>query len=159
MPPIIAGKHRRKVRFPSSNLPPPNASTGPQTRPGTTSVKQKVSTARIMEQLPQPGIPDLFTQPPSIRDTLATESSDLQAATLEKCLPFLKGIQSSQQGPFNAHGVPALQRDDHTAYLYDALEDYPPSFVLLDASRPWMSYWGLAGLFMIGEDPTRFRER
>jgi hypothetical protein len=33
-----------------------------------------------------------------------------QNATLEKCLPFLKGIHSTQKD-FNDHGVPALQRD------------------------------------------------
>ncbi|KAJ6171393.1 hypothetical protein N7470_000460, partial [Penicillium chermesinum] len=164
MPPIVAGKHRRKVRFSSSNQPPPTASdpaTSQQKRPGTSVKHSKVSSARIMatQELPRAGIPELFTQPPSVQDPLATESSDLQSATIEKCLPFLKGIQSSQQGPFNAHGVPALQRDDHIAYLYDSLEDYPSGFVILDASRPWMSYWGLAGLFMIGEDPTRFRSR
>lgn len=162
MPPIVAGKHRRKVRFPSSNQTTPNVSTGPaisqQKRPGTSVKQSKMSTA-VAQDPPRSGIPELFTQPPSIRDPLATESSDLQVATLEKCLPFLKGTQSTQQGPFNAHGVPALQRDDHIAYLYDSLEDYPGGFVILDSSRPWMSYWGLAGLFMIGEDPTRFRER
>lgn len=106
-----------------------------------------------------PGIPALFTQPPPIRDPLVTETIDLQDATLAKCLPFLQGVQDSQKGPFNACGVPALQRGDHLFYLYDALEDYPPSFVLLDSSRPWMAYWGLAGLSLMGEDPTQFRER
>lgn len=105
-----------------------------------------------------PGIPALFTQPPPIRDPLVTETSDLQDATLNKCLPFLKGTQS-QQDPLNACGVPALQRPDHTAFLYDSLEDYPSGFVTLDASRPWMGYWGLTGLFLMGEDPTLFRER
>lgn len=107
---------------------------------------------------PRPGIPALFTQPPPIRDPLITETIDLQNATLEKCLPFLKGIHSSQKD-FNDHGVPALQRDLHTIFLYDALEDYPEGFVAMDASRPWIVYWALAGLAMLGEETTRFRER
>ncbi|KAJ6188803.1 hypothetical protein N7519_003711 [Penicillium mononematosum] len=107
---------------------------------------------------PRPGIPALFTQPPPIRDPLITETIDLQNATLEKCLPFLKGIHSTQKD-FNDHGVPALQRDLHISYLYDALEDYPEGFVAMDASRPWIVYWALAGLAMIGEETTRFRER
>ena len=106
----------------------------------------------------RPGIPALFTQPPPIRDPLITETIDLQNATLEKCLPFLKGIHSTQKD-FNDHGVPALQRDLHISYLYDALEDYPEGFVAMDASRPWIVYWALAGLAMMGEETTRFRER
>ncbi|KAJ5272732.1 hypothetical protein N7478_007857 [Penicillium angulare] len=173
MPPIVAGKHRRKVRFPSStsntnlNQPPPTQSTlTNQKRPGKSRPRPKLSaatTGKMSSQaataVPRPGIPDLFTQPSAIRDPLVTETTDLQDATLEKCLPFLKGISSTQQGPFNAYGVPALQRDDHVAFLYDSLEDYPAGFVILDASRPWMAYWGLTGLFLMGEDPTRFRER
>lgn len=107
---------------------------------------------------PRPGIPALFTQPPPIRDPLITETVDLQNATLEKCLPFLKGIHSAQKD-FNDHGVPALQRDLHAGFLYDALEDYPEGFVAMDASRPWIVYWALAGLAMLGEETTRFRER
>lgn len=107
---------------------------------------------------PRPGIPALFTQPPPIRDPLITETVDLQSATLEKCLPFLKGIHSAQKD-FNDHGVPALQRDLHAGFLYDALEDYPEGFVAMDASRPWIVYWALAGLAMLGEETTRFRER
>lgn len=107
---------------------------------------------------PRPGIPALFTQPPPIRDPLITETVDLQSATLEKCLPFLKGIHSAQKD-FNDYGVPALQRDLHAGFLYDALEDYPEGFVAMDASRPWIVYWALAGLAMLGEETTQFRER
>lgn len=110
-------------------------------------------------QDPRPGIPALFTQPPPLRDPLVTETIDLQDATREKCLPFLKGIHSSQKEPFNACGVPTLQRADHVGYLYDSLEDYPAGFVAMDSSRPWMVYWALAGLSLLGEDATRFRER
>ncbi|KAJ5584249.1 uncharacterized protein N7459_004049 [Penicillium hispanicum] len=151
MPFAVAGKHRRKVRFP--NRPPPSSPP-----PLPTHANRSASTARMASQA-QPGIPALFTQPPPIRDPLVTETIDLQDATLAKCLPFLQGVQASQKGPFNACGVPALQRDDHLFYLYDALEDYPPSFVILDSSRPWMAYWGLAGLSLMGEDPTQFRDR
>lgn len=105
----------------------------------------------------RPGIPVLFTQPPPIRDPLVTETIDLQDATLDKVLPLLRGLTS--RGPLNAHGVPALQRDDHVAYLFDALEDYPAGFVAMDSSRPWMVYWALAGLSLLGEDVSRFHDR
>jgi protein farnesyltransferase subunit beta len=106
----------------------------------------------------RPGIPAIFTQPPAIQDPLATETTDLQNQTREKCLPFLTGTHPSQRD-HNEHGVPALKRDLHIGYLYDSLEDYPAGFVAMDASRPWMVYWGLAGFAMLGEDTGRFRDR
>jgi len=156
MPLTVAGKHR-KVRFPSTNQPAQIAreQKRPRKRPANSHPAGKMSS----QEAPRPGIPALFTQPPPIRDPLVTESIDLQDATLEKCFPFLKGIHSSQKGPFNACGVPALQRDDHVGYLYDSLEDYPAGFVAMDASRPWMVYWALAGLSLLGEDVTRVRQR
>ncbi|OAT06004.1 protein farnesyltransferase subunit beta [Blastomyces gilchristii SLH14081] len=107
----------------------------------------------------QKSIPDLFTQLPLIRDQLVTETSKTQDATVDQCLPFLKGLASSQNGPFNRFGVPRLDRDEHVSFLYDSLESYPERFVGLDSSRPWMVYWALAGLHFLGEDVTKFRER
>ncbi|CAG8046150.1 unnamed protein product [Penicillium salamii] len=129
---------RRRVRFPNPN-------------PVSQSQKPK-------KKMTRPGIPAIFTQPPAIIDPLITETTDLHNATRDKCLPFLKGTHSSQ-ADLNQHGVPALKRDLHVGYLYDSLEDYPSGFVAMDASRPWMVYWGLAGLAMLGEDTSRFRER
>ncbi|KAJ5136798.1 hypothetical protein N7448_005352 [Penicillium atrosanguineum] len=154
MPFTVPGKNRR-VRFPSQSAPIAREQKRPGKRPASSHPAGKMAS----QEVPRPGIPALFTQPPPIRDPLVTESIDLQDATLEKCLPFLKGIHSNQKGPFNACGVPALQRDDHVAYLYDALEDYPAGFVAMDASRPWMVYWALAGLSLLGEDITRVRQR
>jgi protein farnesyltransferase subunit beta len=105
----------------------------------------------------QPGIPALFRQLPAIRDLLITETSKIQDATVDQCLPFLKGIASSQNGSFNQFGVPYLERDRHVQFLYDSLESYPSKFVGLDASRPWMVYWALIGLYLLGEDISRFR--
>ncbi|EEH07227.1 CaaX farnesyltransferase beta subunit Ram1 [Histoplasma capsulatum G186AR] len=107
----------------------------------------------------QKSIPDLFTQLPLIRDQLVTETSKTQDATIDQCLPFLKGLASSQTGPFNQFGVPRLDRDAHISFLYDSLESYPERFVGLDSSRPWMVYWALTGLYLLGEDVTKFRER
>ncbi|KAJ5216290.1 uncharacterized protein N7498_002697 [Penicillium cinerascens] len=156
MPLTVAGKHRR-VRFPSTNQPAqiPREQKRPRTRPASSHPAGKMTS----QEAPRPGIPALFTQPPPIRDPLVTESVDLQDATIEKCLPFLKGLHSSQKGPFNVCGVPALQRDDHVGYLYDSLEDYPAGFVAMDASRPWMVYWALTGLSLLGEDVTSVRQR
>lgn len=105
------------------------------------------------------GIPALFTKQPAIRDRLVTETSQAQDETVEQCLPFLKGCSASQNPPFSELGLPRLYRDAHVEFLYDALEDYPPKFVGLDASRPWMVYWALNGLCLLGEDVTKFRRR
>ncbi|EER24306.1 protein farnesyltransferase beta subunit, putative [Coccidioides posadasii C735 delta SOWgp] len=111
------------------------------------------------EQPPRRGVPALFTQFPAIRDDLDTETSRVQEDTVKQCLPFLKGVAQSLYGPFNEHGIPSLYRDVHVAYLYDALEEYPGKFVGLDASRPWMMYWALTGLYLLGADVTRLRKR
>lgn len=161
MPPTLTpGKHRRKVRFPFTSQPAQKTSAR-VAKDRQNRSKHPITTINMTssQEAPRPGIPALFTQPPPIRDPLVTETTDLQDATLDKCLPFLKGIHNTQKDPFNAHGVPALQRDDHVAYLYDSLEDYPSGFVAMDASRPWMVYWALAGLSLLGEDVSRVRER
>ncbi|KAL4984937.1 terpenoid cyclases/protein prenyltransferase alpha-alpha toroid [Aspergillus falconensis] len=172
--PVIAatGKKRRKVRFPSTiptaqieklqsqkvqaHLPASSRSSlGSAPRyyqSPKTCVKMAGATIHA-------AIPPLFQELPVIRDTLITETSELQDETVNKCLPFLAGSHSSQKGPLNRHGVPSLMRDVHIGYLYDSLEDYPPGFVAMDASRPWMIYWALAALSLLGEDLSRHRER
>ncbi|KAI9931287.1 hypothetical protein ASPWEDRAFT_47477 [Aspergillus wentii DTO 134E9] len=176
--PVVAasGKQRRKVRFPTSSSPATaNQSETPgqktATRPklqaknrsSTSSAPKGRSTSqqsgKMSASQAHPGVPVLFTEPPLIHDPLTTETSNLQSETAEKCVPFLKGIHGSQKGPFNEHGVPALLRDDHIEYLYDSLEDYPAGFVGIDASRPWMVYWALAGLSLLGEGVSKFRQR
>jgi protein farnesyltransferase subunit beta len=110
-------------------------------------------------QAPRRGIPALFTELPTIRDELVTVTSSSQDETVGKCLPLLKGRHVTQHAPFNEFGLPRLYREIHIPYLYDALEDYPGGFVALDASRPWMVYWALTGLYLMGEDVTKLRRR
>ncbi|EIT80880.1 beta subunit of farnesyltransferase [Aspergillus oryzae 100-8] len=162
------GKQRRKVRFAStSQISAGKSSITPNqpagSRPSSTTLSQDHTLpkqqSKMSETQVHPAVPALFKELPIIQDALTTETTNLQEETVNKCLPFLKGIHSSQKGPFNQFGVPALNRDDHIAYLYDSLEDYPGSFVALDASRPWMVYWALAGLALLGEDISQFRER
>ncbi|KAL1958166.1 hypothetical protein VTO42DRAFT_5021 [Malbranchea cinnamomea] len=108
---------------------------------------------------PLAGIPSLFTNLPTIRDALVTETSQTQDETVEQCLPFLKGRSSSLYAPFSEFGLPRLYRHVHIAFLYDALETFPAKFVGLDASRPWMVYWALAGLYLLGEDVSKLRKQ
>ena len=108
-------------------------------------------------------VPHLFTQLPVIRDLLITQSSSVQDATVEQCLPFLQGTANTNTNTspfdFNEHGLLRLDRQQHVAYLHDALGTFPAAFVGVDASRPWMLYWALTGLYVLGEDVAQYRER
>ncbi|ONI19544.1 hypothetical protein PRUPE_3G284100 [Prunus persica] len=54
--------------------------------------------------------------------------------------------------PPNAQSVMIeLQRDNHIEYLTRGLRQLPPSFCTLDASRPWLCYWILHSLALLGE--------
>lgn len=44
-----------------------------------------------------------------------------------------------------------LVRDKHAEYLSNGLRRLPPSFCVLDANRPWLCYWILHSLALLGE--------
>ncbi len=106
-------------------------------------------------------VPHHFTQPPPIQDGLETETSSAQQETVAECLPFLKRTDDPCRSPFdfNEHGVPRLDRQAHVDFLHQSLEEFPAAFVAVDASRPWMVYWALMGLCLLGEDVTQYRDR
>jgi protein farnesyltransferase subunit beta len=104
-------------------------------------------------------IPSLFTTLPILQDPLQTKTSQDQDETVTKCLPFLTGRDGTLRSNLNDFGVSHLMKDRHIEYLYDSLEEYPEGFVAMDSSRPWMSYWALAGLTLLGEDVSKYRER
>ncbi len=109
----------------------------------------------------RPPVPDLFTSPPPIRDDLVTETSDLQDETVQECLPCLSGTIDPSKGPFdfNPHGLPALEREKHIAFLHNVLRTLPAAYVGYDASRPWILYWALTGLYLLGGDISQYGER
>lgn len=114
-------------------------------------------------------IPNLFTTWPPIRDPLETESSILQDETIQECLPLLAGIEGSSSPVlgFNAHArtqththdIPRLERAKHVKFLHHSFEELSTRYVGYDASRPWIIYWVLLGLCLLGEDVTQYRER
>jgi protein farnesyltransferase subunit beta len=59
------------------------------------------------------------------------------------------------------HPTPPLESTKHVAFLTMlGLKDIlPRGFVSLDASRPWMMYWVLCALKMLGDDITPHRKR
>lgn len=101
-------------------------------------------------------IPDLFTEPPLLRDALVTPTSTVQDATVDACLPFLAG--EAVQAEYNMHGVPRLQRDKHLCFLRMFLGKLGPQFFSADPSRPWFLYWSLSALAILGEDVTGYRD-
>ncbi|KAI9846275.1 MAG: CAAX farnesyltransferase (FTase) subunit beta [Sclerophora amabilis] len=106
-------------------------------------------------------VPDLFTSAPPIRDQLKTATSDSQDATVDQCLPLLSGDEADGASPsdLNSHGLPKLDRRKHIKFLHTSLGKLPSGFVGLDATRPWMLYWALTGLFLLGEEVSQYRER
>ncbi|KAH0845608.1 Protein farnesyltransferase subunit beta [Fonsecaea pedrosoi] len=106
-------------------------------------------------------IPPYFLQAPRLLDTLETETSTIQDETMSECLPLLNGINDPSRSPFdfNEFGLLYLDKEAHIGFLNQHLDEFPAPFVGMDASRPWMVYWGLAGLYMLGEDITVFRSR
>ncbi|KAF5188481.1 farnesyltransferase subunit beta, partial [Thalictrum thalictroides] len=44
-----------------------------------------------------------------------------------------------------------LQRDQHMEYLNKGLNQLGPSFCVLDANRPWLCYWILHSIALLGE--------
>jgi len=106
-------------------------------------------------------IPWYFLQPPILQDPLATQTSSLQQQTVQECLPLLRGVDDLTRSPFdfNEYGIPKLEREDHINFLHQNLAQFPAPFVGVDASRPWMVYWGLIGLYLLGEDVSALRAR
>ncbi|KAL8755152.1 MAG: hypothetical protein Q9184_004883 [Pyrenodesmia sp. 2 TL-2023] len=105
-----------------------------------------------------PPVPSLFTSWPPIHDELETETSESQDETVRECLPFLTGSVGSLHD-YNGHGLPKLARDKHIHFLHGTLEMMPAAFVGFDASRPWIIYWALTALTLLGEDIQPYRER
>jgi protein farnesyltransferase subunit beta len=98
-----------------------------------------------------PKTPDLFSTRPVLRDLHMTGTSVQQDNTVNRVLPLL----STRDRP-----LPALNRLAHIQFLESGLDEKLPDFmVALDASRPWIVYWCLVGLSMLGVDVTRYRER
>jgi hypothetical protein len=106
-------------------------------------------------------VPLAFSTPPPIKDSLVTATSSTQDKNIQENLPLITATAGSTKHPFeyNEYGVPRLDRLQHIDFLKSGLEDLPASFVSLDASRPWMVYWGLVGLYLLGEDVTQYRTR
>ena len=106
-------------------------------------------------------VPELFTTLPPLKDSLETKTSRVQDETVQDCLPLLSAIHDPSKNlfDFNSHGLPWLEREKHVTYLHNCLKKLHAGFVVHDASRPWILYWVLAGLCLLGEDVQQYRTR
>ncbi len=107
----------------------------------------------------RPTVPILFKSLPPIRDDLVTETSESQDETVQECLPHLAGTAHPNKtvDDFTPHGVPRLERDDHIDFLRKAIQN--ARFIAYDAARPWVVYWALTGLCLLGVDVEPYREQ
>ncbi|OAL52414.1 terpenoid cyclases/Protein prenyltransferase [Pyrenochaeta sp. DS3sAY3a] len=92
-----------------------------------------------------------------IRESLVTDTSKVQDKTAEIILPYLEG--NPNDFPLNVFGIPKLQRELHSKMLKMILGDYPAKFAMMDASRPWIVYWGLQSMTALGLDISAYQKR
>ncbi|KAJ3040696.1 hypothetical protein HDV00_010589 [Rhizophlyctis rosea] len=83
-------------------------------------------------------------------DGYPTHSSQLQQETEDTILPLY--LPFKFEDPPASRAKLSLYRDTHVKYLYKGLESLTRGFVSLDASRPWLVYWMLKALDLLGEE-------
>ena len=111
--------------------------------------------ARFDEQ-GRPQVPELYTTAPPIRDNLTTDTSVSQGDVVKQCLPRLIACSRSLAG-VNPYGIPSLEREDHIRFTQDAI-DYA-RYIAYDPVRPWVIYWSLTALSLLGEHVELYQPR
>ncbi len=111
--------------------------------------------ARFDEQ-GRPQVPELYTSSPPIRDRLTTNTSISQDDVVKQCLPRLITCSRRLSG-VNTYGIPSLEREDHIKFLQDAIEY--PRYIAFDPVRPWVIYWSLTALSLLGENVELYQQR
>lgn len=91
-------------------------------------------------------------------DDLVTVTSEAQDKVTAQCLPLLT-LSDTKGLPLNPYGLPALRREAHKKFLLKQLDQLPAPYAAIDASRPWLFYWTMAGLSFLGEDVSGFNQR
>ena len=102
-------------------------------------------------------IPELYISRPTIMDPMVTDTSKEQNETVEQCLPCMANTDKPALR-LNDLNIPKLEREKHVKFLRSFIEgrSLPLAF---DASRPWIGYWCLASLSLLGEDVEVYRTR
>ncbi|KAI7221384.1 terpenoid cyclases/Protein prenyltransferase [Hortaea werneckii] len=133
----------------------------------------KSSQSNVVSGIPFPGkdqLPPPPSKPVDLPDWLTpatyalfhpddgTETTQSQQKTTAECLPHLT-LKDTQNLPQNIHGLPHLRRKAHADFLRTSLGPLPAPFAAMDASRPWLFYWTMAGLTSLGEDVSAYKQR
>lgn len=80
---------------------------------------------------------------------LLTESQRQQKELEEKVSVLLRAFASGSRHQDSV--LLELWREEHADYLFKGLEHLGPSYCVLDANRPWLCYWILHSLALLGE--------
>ena len=150
---------RRKVKFSTDHA---RSSAGQSSRKHTPSQSLRLPQELMADHARHTvNIPPAFVSFPALADPVSTSTSTAQVKTIEECLPLLRAAYDNPQDALdlNWFGVPRLDRDGHVEFLENALGQFPANFVGIDSSRPWMVYWGLLGLYFLGEDTSSYADR
>ncbi|EPS41954.1 hypothetical protein H072_4088 [Dactylellina haptotyla CBS 200.50] len=100
-------------------------------------------------QKPPDPVPTMHRGLPYILDDLGTETSRKQLQTARSVLKYV-----------NDSRVPTLDKTTHIDFLIEPLEDgLSRGFTGLDASRPWLLYWCINALALLGVDVGGYNER
>ncbi|TQS35458.1 hypothetical protein Golomagni_04121 [Golovinomyces magnicellulatus] len=160
---VKKGRLRHRVLFQkkrASTAPPSPSLTGTATHNKSSHLThERISNDSSTDSsiMMNSAIPPLFTSfPPLYDEHLSTETAQKQNDTILECLPFLSGNQNGLQ--YNEYGVLGLDRQRHIAFLTQSLKKLPSQFVTADASRPWIFYWSLNGLAMMGQDVSQYEK-
>lgn len=157
-PDSVESIHQSRVGGQTARLPTKSSSDQVSDQEAKSQITTNSQVSTGVQRHEMSPIPDLFTKLPPIRDNLNTETSIIQDQTVQDCLPLLAdSCDPSERETRN--GVPKLARQEHIEYLHESLRDLPAGFVSLDASRPWILYWALTGLSLLGEDVGIYSER
>ena len=103
-------------------------------------------------------VPHLYANPSSVKDDLITETSITQDQTVQSCLPLLAGaVPGKTAFDYTPQGVARLDRESHIDYLKEHIDC--AKYMAFDASKPWVIYWCLTALSLLGEDIDEYRQR
>lgn len=101
-------------------------------------------------------VPDLYTTLPPIKDTLTTDTSISQDNVIQRCLSHLSAAGRSVFS-VNGQGIPSLEREDHIDFLHYTIEN--ARYIPYDSVRPWVLYWSLTALSLLGENVETYQQR
>lgn len=96
--------------------------------------------------------PSIFTLPfdPLPSNSHPSETLEEQAETESIISKLLHTVAPAALDGETIPGGTTLRKAEHAAYFQQLLFRLPPGFVSLDASKPWLMYWTVHSLDVLG---------